>query len=1016
MKRKKIFSDDDEKNLNKRLNILSQYEYNQYYSLPVFESTERDKIFEFDEEESFYIESLKSINSKISAMLQITYFKVKRRFFNIECNNSTIKTDITYIINKFFKNKTSFKDIVFYDTTLSRQRKEILKIFNYNENDNFIDAISNKVSEIVVIDTTPKYIFQEIWRYCYLNSIILPSYKDLQLIISKNIINEEKRLMSLLEGELEIETINNLKSLLNKDNGRYLISSIRQPTKELSYTEASEELDKYKTLKPIFLKSKDLFQNLKISNNTIKYFANLLENFDIHDLKKLKQNKQYFILLCFCHYKYMITVDTLVYTFMEILDKKIKKAEDNTKEIIRLKNSENYNEYKNLSRLLKLLVKESKPEKTEDFIFEAFSIISEKKIINLIKYLEKTYDDDNEILWMELDKQYESIKKNLRYIFRCLDFSQSSSDKFNEAVKFLKEDFIDKNKDYADAPIDFVPKKQQKYLYQSREVTVRKEINPKRYEIFVYKTLQDKIKSEDIILKDSLNYKILEDYLINEDEFNNNYEKIIKSLSLDRIENFEDYLDYNCELLEYYLKKTNENIVYDRNKFFSKEDSVFSPKYETFNEPEKSDVFSKLPVIHLTEVLKIVNQNVDFLSSFVHISNKFDTNINENILLAVLFSNGTNFGTKRMSASSAFSIAKLRGINNDFFIDVNLRKSNQKINNKAYELKTFKYYNISENNIHSSSDGQRFPTSGNIFKSKHSKKFFGKGKGLSNITLNSNYQPLELKVVSSGEYEGYSTLELLLMNQSNIKPTIHSTDTHGLTDVNFVLMALSGFDFAPKIANTQDKLAKIVSTKPINTYPENWIIKPNRMINKELILSEKKKIIRVIVSLVSKTGTVSTIVKKLCNSKKKRNRLMKALSEYDKLIRTIHILKFIDSPEYRKEITVSLNRGEEYHNLFRAVKFGNLGKIKNKSETKQLIYEQCTKLICSAIIYYNSYILSILIEEKEKLSQFDEIEKLKKVSPISWQHINFFGKYDFEKVDFNKDNFEKEIKEKILFS
>jgi hypothetical protein len=40
-----------------------------------------------------------------------------------------------------------------------------------------------------------------------------------------------------------------------------------------------------------------------------------------------------------------------------------------------LKNSENYNEYKKLSKLLKLLIQEEKPEKTQDFISEAFSII-----------------------------------------------------------------------------------------------------------------------------------------------------------------------------------------------------------------------------------------------------------------------------------------------------------------------------------------------------------------------------------------------------------------------------------------------------------------------------------------------------------------------------------------------------------------------------------------------------------------------------------------------------------------
>ena len=37
---------------------------------------------------------------------------------------------------------------------------------------------------------------------------------------------------------------------------------------------------------------------------------------------------------------------------------------------------------------------------------------------------------------------------------------------------------------------------------------------------------------------------------------------------------------------------------------------------------------------------------------------------------------------------------------------------------------------------------------------------------------------------------------------------------------------------------------------------------------------------------------------------------MKALSEYDKLIRTIHILKFIDNTEYRKEIVISFSELE----------------------------------------------------------------------------------------------------------
>jgi len=100
--------------------------------------------------------------------------------------------------------------------------------------------------------------------------------------------------------------------------------------------------------------------------------------------------------------------------------------------------------------------------------------------------------------------------------------------------------------------------------------------------------------------------------------------------------------------------------------------------------------------------------------------------------------------------------------------------------------------------------------------------------------------------------------------------------------------------------------------------------------------------------------------------------------------------------------------------MSRHVNFGNLGKIRAKSETKQLVYQQCNRLICNSIIYYNCYILSRIIEEKEKLEDFQYIEKLKKVSPISWNHINFFGKYDFGDNYFSKKDFELEFKDKLL--
>ena len=48
---------------------------------------------------------------------------------------------------------------------------------------------------------------------------------------------------------------------------------------------------------------------------------------------------------------------------------------------------------------------------------------------------------------------------------------------------------------------------------------------------------------------------------------------------------------------------------------------------------------------------------------------------------------------------------------------------------------------------------------------------------------------------------------------------------------------------------------------------------------------------------------------------------------------------------------------------------------------------------------YNISILSNLLERKEKANKESEINDLKQISPIAWQHINFLGRYEFEKLD-----------------
>ena len=161
---------------------------------------------------------------------------------------------------------------------------------------------------------------------------------------------------------------------------------------------------------------------------------------------------------------------------------------------------------------------------------------------------------------------------------------------------------------------------------------------------------------------------------------------------------------------------------------------------------------------------------------------------------------------------------------------------------------------------------------------------------------------------------------------------------------------------------------------------------------------------RIAASILSKTGSISNIVRKL--SAMTTNRTRKAISQYNNMLKTVHILKTIKSLKYRQNIQIALNRGESYHQLAGNISYANGGKIIAKTERDQLIFKECARLVCNVIIYYNSQILSHFYLEKQKLSQTKQIEALKNISPVAWHHINIIGKYVFREtgslMGFNK--------------
>ena len=110
---------------------------------------------------------------------------------------------------------------------------------------------------------------------------------------------------------------------------------------------------------------------------------------------------------------------------------------------------------------------------------------------------------------------------------------------------------------------------------------------------------------------------------------------------------------------------------------------------------------------------------------------------------------------------------------------------------------------------------------------------------------------------------------------------------------------------------------------------------------------------------------------------------------------SIYMLKYIDDVQLRRRVHRALNRGEAFHQLRSALFQVSGKKMLGKSENALEISNQCNRLLTCSIIYYNATLLSELLEQAEAAGDEKLCEKIKRLSPVAWQHIGLLGNFVF---------------------
>ncbi len=536
----------------------------------------------------------------------------------------------------------------------------------------------------------------------------------------------------------------------------------------------------------------------------------------------------------------------------------------------------------------------------------------------------------------------------------------------------------------SDVPTSFVRKRWENLVFTEDGIDHR------NFEFCLFTELKNALRSGDIWVKGSRQFKDFEEYLLPVDKFKTLKE--IKKIPLSIDIDCDTYLNERLSVLHQLLEKVNRMAENDEliDVSITEEGLKISPI--TNSVPKEAEafltkVYSYLPRVKITDLLMEVDSWTDFTEHFTHLKTAEPTS-NKTLLLTAILSDAINLGLRKMAESTpGITYAKLSWLQAWHIRDETYSSALSVLVNT--QLKHPFATNWGEGKT-SSSDGQEFKSGGHGKERGSVNPKLGSEPGLQYYThVNDQYIPFHTKVINSGVRDATYVLDGLLYHESDLRIEEHYTDTSGFTDHVFALMHLLGFRFVPRIRDLKD--TKLYISGSSDNYPALSALIGGNIILKH-IPPNWNDVLRMTTSIKQGIVTASLIVRKI-GSYPRQNGLAIALRELGRIERTIFMLKWYIDPQFRRHVTAELNKGESRNALSRALSFNRLGEIRDKNFEDQRYRASGLTLVTAAIVLWNTvYLDRIITEMKEHGHQVDE-RLLQYLSPLGWEHINLTGDY-----------------------
>ena len=986
----------------KRIQLLSSTEVEELYARPEFNTYEQNLYFSLSPAERAALEQFRNTQTRIHFILQLGYFKAKQQFFSFSLNE--VSHDVQHIVATYY----SDADAALFKGVLSRkyarnQRQTILSLFDYRSwSPHYTDEIETHIAHLLRYYPKGHSAFRQLLAYFDHQKLIIPSYRTLQDMFSSAFTTEENRL-DVAISSLPAAISEQLAALVQRDDGITALNIIRADQKDFQYTAVKSEVDKALRIEDLYCFANSFIPSLGLSKNAVRYYADVAEQYAASRLRRLSKTQQWLYALCFVFHRYQQIMDNLIVSFC-YHTRAIMDAGKTYASMAHMEHSSKVvTDFPKLAKFLKWFPTRSPNMSQEELNEAAYSMLPKEQFSAIAEFLDGKSFDKKAALWEYYGKSSRIFSLYLRPIFTTvtLEYYKESS-YIGELIGMLKAHYVS-GKSPSDLKIcdDLgftIPKNMNPYL---KREPADKHIDPYLFEFFVYQKIYHEVERGRLYCNDSVSYCDIDADLVDE-ALIDDVEKIAADFGYPKVPIYCDQrLDAALQDLDDAWEQTTHNIRENNNPGFNVRETKggqhhWSLLYDSVAKLDDA-FFKNLPKVEIANIVMFIGDRIGMWSGFTHLKDRYAKR-KKPLPLAInacLLSEAFGFGTLKMADMSDLELNQLRAMREDFIRVDTLCAANDIVSNHIHSLPIFRQWNLMEEKVLADADGQKFATTDSTIQSRYSRKYLGKGRGISLYTLLANYVAVNAKNIGLNEYEGHSLYDMIYSNKTDIDIHMVTGDNHSLNKLNFVALDAIDVDYVPSIKNVREAADDIYTAKSLDY--DTGVFKPKGVINVDRIRSQRRGVTRVLLSLIMQENTQSNIIRKL-NSHARYARLKAALFEYNAIFKSIHVLNLIDDMRLRQAIRSARNRTEAYHQLQSNIRKTYNGVFQGKRIVENRVSAHAARLVANCIVAYNSMILNAVYQKMLALGAPQEvIEEFRRISPIAWTHTLFTGRYSFKK-------------------